>query len=262
MEEKCPTNCTHYVNRTKMRLYKKSFLWVIVAATICTLAVFGLLEWRYSHSLKQIVCCHEKFVNETINNFPTVELSKDTCYYLNEQLVTCVNQNMIEIQTLLELQSNKINSDFTILSVWAGILMIVFLIFSIYSMFKTDELIKQSREGLIAVENAKEKVEKNVLAVEEKAQEEIKNVNKVASLELENIKEQVTRAKDDIQQKMEGQNVKLQHELITKQAEFQKLYDDYVSKLAIATDTFKSTVGIIKNLWKDQDEESTSESKG
>ena len=91
-------------------------------------------------------------------------MSKDSCYYVNEQFAKSVEAYMESSKDLLELQSTKIQSDFTVLSLWAGILMIVFLVFSIYSMFKTDEILRQSREGLKAIENTEKEAEEQIIA--------------------------------------------------------------------------------------------------
>lgn len=49
---------------------------------------------------------------------------------------------------LLELHFNRIQHEYTVLALWAGVLMIVFLIFSFYSLYKTDDIAKQGKESL------------------------------------------------------------------------------------------------------------------
>lgn len=249
MEEKCPTNCTHYVDKNSMRLYKKSFLLVLLGATILVVAIFGLLERRYSQSLDAVVECHKVFAKESLDNFPAVELSRDTCFYLNEQLLTSVRCNMQDVQALLELQSNKIQSDFTILSIWAGILMIVFLIFSIYSMFKTDELVKQSRRDLQIVEDAKEKVNANIQAVEETAKNEMSKITAEAQLSINNYQEQVNLSFNSLQDQFKQ-----------KEKQFLDMYNQYVQKLDMASKMYKSVADTIKAAVSQQAEESNSES--
>ena len=67
-----------------------------------------------------------------------------------EESVNSVQISIIQSETkaLLELEFNKIQNEYETLALWAGILTIVFLIFSFYSMFKTDELLNQGREGV------------------------------------------------------------------------------------------------------------------
>ena len=49
---------------------------------------------------------------------------------------------------LLELHFNRIQHEYTVLALWAGVLMIVFLIFSFYSLYKTDDIAKQGKDSL------------------------------------------------------------------------------------------------------------------
>lgn len=53
-----------------------------------------------------------------------------------------------ETKDLLEMQFAKIQHETESLQIWCGILTIVFLIFSFYSLFKTDELVRQGKEGV------------------------------------------------------------------------------------------------------------------
>lgn len=61
-----------------------------------------------------------------------------------------VNQEIARINSdtkaLLELEFNRIQNEYTMWALWGGILTIVFLIFSFYSLFKTDEILRQSKE--------------------------------------------------------------------------------------------------------------------
>lgn len=71
------------------------------------------------------------------------ELKKDSIL-INRQLANAQHAT----NELLELHFNRIQHEYTILALWAGVLMIVFLIFSFYSLYKTDDIAKQSKESL------------------------------------------------------------------------------------------------------------------
>lgn len=53
-----------------------------------------------------------------------------------------------ETKDLLEIEFAKIQHETESLQIWCGILTVVFLIFSFYSLFKTDELVQQGRDGV------------------------------------------------------------------------------------------------------------------
>ena len=50
------------------------------------------------------------------------------------------------MQSLMDMEFEKLQNDFNFISLWAGLITIVFLIFSIYSIFKTDEMLKKSEK--------------------------------------------------------------------------------------------------------------------
>lgn len=54
-----------------------------------------------------------------------------------------------EVKTLLELEYNRIQNEFEAIEIWTGILTVIFLIFSFYSLFKTEQLENQSRDELL-----------------------------------------------------------------------------------------------------------------
>lgn len=89
----------------------------------------------------------------------------------------------------LELQSDSLSSDFTLLSVWAGVLMLVFLIFSIYSVFKTDELMKQSRADIEKIEANSQKANELLESIQKKADKALSEINAVALKESNDLKE-------------------------------------------------------------------------
>lgn len=71
------------------------------------------------------------------------ELKKDSLL-INRQLANSQHAT----NELLELNFNRIQHEYTVLALWAGVLMIVFLIFSFYSLYKTDDIAKQGKESL------------------------------------------------------------------------------------------------------------------
>ncbi len=101
----------------------------------------------------------KKLIVELANNMSyramADELKKDSLL-INRQLADSQHAT----NELLELNFNRIQHEYTVLALWAGVLMIVFLIFSFYSLYKTDDIAKQGKDSL------KEIVEKgdNVLS--------------------------------------------------------------------------------------------------
>lgn len=58
-----------------------------------------------------------------------------------------------EVKSLLELEFNRIQNEFEAIEIWTGVLTVIFLIFSFYSLFKTEQLENQSRDELAKLKN-------------------------------------------------------------------------------------------------------------
>lgn len=68
----------------------------------------------------------------------------------HDSLLICAEEQLLKGQTnkLLELHLNKVEHEYSNITIWAAVLTILFLVFSFYSIFKMDELVKQGHEGV------------------------------------------------------------------------------------------------------------------
>lgn len=68
----------------------------------------------------------------------------------HDSLLLSAERQLLErqTQTMLDLHLNKIEHEYSNLTMWAAVLTILFLVFSFYSIFKMDELVQQGNEGL------------------------------------------------------------------------------------------------------------------
>lgn len=64
---------------------------------------------------------------------------------------------VMEVRDVLDRQSSKIQQEYETLEVWCGIITVVFLIFSFYSLFKVEDIVNQGKAGLKELEEIKEK---------------------------------------------------------------------------------------------------------
>lgn len=67
-----------------------------------------------------------------------------------DSLRLCNERVLLEMQTksMIDLHLNKVEHEYSNLTIWAAILTILFLVFSFYSIFKMDELIQRGNEGV------------------------------------------------------------------------------------------------------------------
>lgn len=64
-----------------------------------------------------------------------------------------------QTQTMLELHLNKIEHEYSNITMWGAVLTILFLVFSFYSIYKMDELIQQGNESVCEIRQAQKKGE-------------------------------------------------------------------------------------------------------
>ena len=177
-------------------------------------------------------------------------MSKDSCYYVNDQLAATIKNNLAENRSLLELQVTRIQSDFTILSLWAGILMIVFLIFSIYSMFKTDELIKQSRENLKRIEDAANKTDAVFETIMKKTEEELAKVTKRADEEANKISTESLKTIDEVKKEIETMRDGFSNMVKERSDTFENMYKKMLEKVQQTSTMNSDIIGGIAELLK------------
>ena len=60
---------------------------------------------------------------------------------------------------MIDLHLNKVEHEYSNLTMWAAILTILFLVFSFYSIYKMDELIQQGNEGVKDIRSLKKNSE-------------------------------------------------------------------------------------------------------
>ena len=76
----------------------------------------------------------------------------------HDSLLLRVERQLLEGQTnsMLNAHLNKIEHEYSNITLWAAVLTILFLVFSFYSIFKMDELVQQGRIGLRDIKRLKE----------------------------------------------------------------------------------------------------------
>lgn len=266
MSNTCNTdNCAHYISVDRLHFYRNKFLLSIVIATLAVAVLFCILAYSYHNSLNDVVKIHQEYCANLDKSIKAMQYGKDSCNFVNDQLFQTIQEQMHNTHALLQIQSSKIQSDFTLLSVWSGLLMIVFLIFSIYSIFKTDELMKQGREGLRAIEESKSKADGYITQIDEKAKEEIKKVSSAAEGEIKNITQETTTSLEQFSVQVEEEKKKFNEVVNSKAEQFKEVYEGYVKKLEDATKQqnalFSVLIETAKNFQQEEQESENNHNK-
>lgn len=92
-----------------------------------------------------------------------------------DSLRLCNERLLVETQTkaMIDLHLNKVEHEYSNLTIWAAILTILFLVFSFYSIFKMDELIQRGNEGVKDIRSLKKSSEDIIDKLEATSKSEI-----------------------------------------------------------------------------------------
>lgn len=101
------------------------------------------------------------------------------------------NQLQSDMKSLLELEMSKIQNEHETLGIWAALLTIVFLIFSFYSLFKADDLVKQGQDGLDKLNEIRREADNSVDQIKSKGEEKINKFEDDCKTALINAESQV-----------------------------------------------------------------------
>lgn len=106
------------------------------------------------------------------------------------------SQILSDVKELLESQTLKIHHEYEALQIWCGILTVIFLVFSFYSLFKADDLVKQGRDGLRELNGLKEKGEGTINELLSKSDELIKGFEKNTDNKINEFNQRLTEITD------------------------------------------------------------------
>ena len=106
---------------------------------------------------------------------------------LKDSLRLCTERELLDGQTktMIDLHLNKVEHEYSNITIWAAALTILFLVFSFYSIYKMDELIKQGNDGLKEIKRTRRESEQTKNQVEKECrkllEEARRKTNEIAS---------------------------------------------------------------------------------
>lgn len=80
-----------------------------------------------------------------------------------------------QVKTMLDLHLNKIEHEYSNITLWAAVLTILFLVFSFYSIFKMDSLVHQGNEGVKEIKKLGREGEVTIQRITEKGDNLVSN---------------------------------------------------------------------------------------
>jgi hypothetical protein len=128
------------------------YIIIILTISVFTIMAFWLLSCSFHRNAERIINAQNDDyirISKLLNDTTSVR----TFIYKEglRNLESTLDRHYERMQGLLELQYDKLQNDFNFISLWAATITIVFLVFSIYSIFKTDEMLSHANEETMEI---------------------------------------------------------------------------------------------------------------
>lgn len=175
----------------------ESFLIIIILGIVVTLILsavsIGQLEKR-QQKIMDVYNDHTAEMCAIISRIDSLQRCDSTLTAKDaEQLTSRLESIVAEARSidkkdavvhLLELEFNKIQSEYEELSIWSGILGVIFLVFSFFSLYKGDDVIKQASETLTEIQDIRDSVADKSDDLDKTVKEKIEELStKISPLE-------------------------------------------------------------------------------
>lgn len=182
----------------------ESFLIIIILGIVVTLILsavsIGQLEKR-QQKIMDVYNDHTAEMCAIISRIDSLQRCDSTLTAKDaEQLTSRLESIVAEARSidkkdavvhLLELEFNKIQSEYEELSIWSGILGVIFLVFSFFSLYKGDDVIKQASETLTEIQDIRDSVADKSDELDQTVNNKIKELSKKISPQEEKLKKLV-----------------------------------------------------------------------
>ena len=158
--------------------YKWHFLCSLAVVTIVAIIGFVTLSYSYSCRLGKIEELQKQDGKRIEVILKSAQVNKKDIAPDVESLSAVFSEHSERMQGLMNMEFEKLQNDFNFISLWAGLLTIVFLIFSIYSIFKTDEMLKKSEKVYDEIKDKADVIDNFTKNVQKKYKQELKALKK------------------------------------------------------------------------------------
>lgn len=128
---------------------KKAFLFSLIITIVIAVAVLIYNALWYNKMLRDI--CEVQHIENSLfesNLFLVCKHIDTNTTNLEQSLINKIQSHNESIELVFERLASQQQRDFELLSLWAGIITIVFLVFSIYSTFRSDEMLTKANATL------------------------------------------------------------------------------------------------------------------
>lgn len=157
--------------------YKWQFIGSLFAVSVIAIIGFVWLSVSYHQRLDRIDEIQKEDCKQ-IGKLITLASKNKTFTIESGKIEESFVKHEERMQSLMDMEFEKLQNDFNFISLWAGLITIVFLIFSIYSIFKTDEMLKKSEKVYEDIKTKSDIIDNFTKNIQKKYKGELKTLKK------------------------------------------------------------------------------------
>lgn len=162
----------------KKTSYKWQFIGSLIVVSLIAIISYASLAHSFHQRLDRIEEIQKADGKQLSNLFNTTTYNNRALAAEADRISRTLEDHEERMASLMELEFEKLQNDFNFISLWAGIITIVFLIFSIYSIFKTDEMLKKSETVYEQIKGKSEVIGNMTKKIQSKYQAELGTLRK------------------------------------------------------------------------------------
>lgn len=187
-----------------------------------------------------------RIVNAYFNQLATTK-SDYEARFLKDSLLLSAERTLLNGQTknMIDLHLDKIEHEYSNITMWATIMTLVFLVFSFYSMFKLEEYIQKSKETYkdiikikdnseTFIEDAKSDIVEKINSYDDTAEKAFENINSKTGAIVEKYEKELIQTNiilaQEVEKNIKEHNQKLDENLNIRLADFNTKYDELMAK--------------------------------
>lgn len=189
-------------NMVTLKKHKWTIAFMIVVALSVGLYAghYWLTKSRFEDSCNKICATHETLCKQL--PLMTTIAHKDSVVVIDANTLILIQSGNAQIKNMLEVQHAEIQEDFSSLMLWASVLMVIFLVFSIYSMYRVDDLVNQSRSSVSTIIELSSKAKSRIAEIDTLFKTESQKLATQSSSEIQRLQQEQTRLLGELEQKV------------------------------------------------------------
>lgn len=199
----CSKSCQYYTKGRSITLVRWGFIIILLISMICAVSYYMHSNSKFKDSYNDIVSQHEEFC-ENILRFKDATVAKDSLLVVDNSILYAIQEESNALEHKFELLSFQLKEEHSGLTLWASVLMIIFLVFSIYAMYKIDEMQKQGHDSVDKIHGLHRESVKQFSDIDKYVQARIDGYVKKADARLTIWFDGANKLKTDVDVKLQG----------------------------------------------------------